>query len=213
MHFVPRALHARRCRPPGDPHVSERIDHSYTVTLIQLQQNGRGYDVSWLTKTAMPLKSFDVIPMNIKTVAFFLLVALKCVQSAHWLDAVAARSNSLQTTWKAAVSPRFQNISRLEVVAMMGVPMPEHQRSLVSLPKSSSASSLALPTAFSVLEQWPQCGGHIMDQGVPSCACVCVTLFQTLFQAIVAPAGPLALALLWLTASVSRATHPRCGPL
>jgi len=120
--------------------------------------------------------------MNIKTVTLFLLVALKCVQSAHWLDGVAARSNSLQTTWKAAVSPRFQNISRLEVVAMMGVPMPEHQRSLVSLPKSSAASSVALPTAFSVLEQWPQCVGHIMDQGVRSSARVCVTVFSYTFS-------------------------------
>ena len=120
--------------------------------------------------------------MNIKTVALFLLVALKCVQSAHWLDAVVARSNSLQTTWKAAASPRFKNMSRLEVIAMMGVPMQEHQRSLVSLPKSSSTSSLALPTAFSVSEQWPQCALHIMDQGVRSCACVCVKFFSNTFS-------------------------------
>jgi hypothetical protein len=111
--------------------------------------------------------------MNIKTVALFLLAAFKCVQSVHWLDAVVTRSNSLQTTWKAAVSPRFQNISRLEVIAMMGVPMQEHQRSLLSLPKSSSSSSVALPTAFSVSEQWPQCAVHIMDQGARYCARVC----------------------------------------
>lgn len=151
--------------------------------------------------------------MKFKTVSLFLLVALKCAQSAHWLDVAAARSNSMQTTWKAAVSSRFQNISRLEVLAMMGVPMPEHQRSLVSLPKSSSASSVALPTAFSVLEQWPQCASRIMDQGVRSRDCVCFIVFRTLFQAIVAPAGQLVRALLWLTASVSRATRPRCGSL
>ena len=120
--------------------------------------------------------------MNIKAVALCLLVAVQCVQTAHWLDGVAARSNSLQTTWKAAASPRFQNISRLEAIAMMGVPMQEHQRSLVSLPQSSSASSVALPTAFSVSEQWPQCAVHIMDQGVRSCARVSVMVFQTLFR-------------------------------
>ena len=120
--------------------------------------------------------------MKFKTVSLFLLVALQCAQSAHWLDVAAARSNSMQTTWKAAVSSRFQNISRLEVLAMMGVLMPEHQRSLVSLPKSSSASSVALPTTFSVLEQWPQCASRIMDQGVRSRDCVCFIVFRILFS-------------------------------
>jgi hypothetical protein len=101
--------------------------------------------------------------MKFSPATILLLAALHCA-SAHWLDAAAARSNSLQTTWKAAVSPRFQNLTRLEITAMMGVYMQEHEHSLVSLPKSSSAA-LAVPAAFSVYEQWPQCGVFIPDQG------------------------------------------------
>ena len=101
--------------------------------------------------------------MKFAAVSILLLAALNCA-SAHWLDAIAARSNSLQTTWKAAVSPRFQNVSRLDVIAMMGVPMQEHEQSLVSLPKAAS-SSVAVPDAFSVEEQWPQCYAYIADQG------------------------------------------------
>ena len=106
---------------------------------------------------------FIIFPMKFAPAAILLLAALHCA-SAHWLDAAAARSNSLQTTWKAAVSPRFQNLTRLEITAMMGVHMQEHEHSLVSLTKSSSAA-LAVPAAFSVYEQWPQCGTFIPDQG------------------------------------------------
>ena len=106
---------------------------------------------------------FISFPMKIAAASVLLLAALNCA-SAHWLDAAAARSNAMQSTWKAFVSPRFQNVSRLEVAAMMGVPMLEHERSLISLPKSSSAA-LAVPAAFSVYEQWPQCGTFIPDQG------------------------------------------------
>jgi hypothetical protein len=101
--------------------------------------------------------------MKIAAASVLLLAALNCA-SAHWLDAAAARSNAMQSTWKAFVSPRFQNVSRLEVVAMMGVPMHEHERSLFSLPKSSS-SFIAVPAAFSVDQQWPQCAAYIADQG------------------------------------------------
>ena len=94
----------------------------------------------------------------------FLLAVLNCV-SAYWLDAEAARSNALQTTWKAAVSPRFKNVTRLDIIAMMGVPMLEHENSLSSLPKSISASIAAVPDAFSVYDQWPQCVAYIADQG------------------------------------------------
>ena len=105
----------------------------------------------------------DTLYMKIAITAIVLLAALHCA-SAHWLDAAAARSNALQTTWKAAVSPRFHNVSRLEIVAMMGVPMQEHEQSLISLPKSASAS-IAVPDAFSVYKQWPQCSAYIADQG------------------------------------------------
>jgi hypothetical protein len=101
--------------------------------------------------------------MHILPAAFFLLVTLHCT-SAHWLDAVASHTNALRTSWKAAVSPRFANASRLDIIAMMGVPMEAHERSLVSLPKSASAS-LAVPAAFNVYEQWPQCFAYIADQG------------------------------------------------
>ncbi len=123
-----------------------------------------GSEEGWLNKTASTLAMLVVFIVLMKiAAAIFLLATLKCA-SAYWLDAAAARSNSLQTTWKAVVSPRFQNMTRLEIIAMMGVPMQEHERSLMSLPKSSS-SSLAVPAAFSVYEQWPQCGTFIADQG------------------------------------------------
>jgi hypothetical protein len=96
-------------------------------------------------------------------VSIFLLVTVN-LASAHWLDAVAARTNALQSTWRAKVSPRFQNVSRPEVVAMMGVPMKEHEKSLVDMPKDSS-SFVVLPAAFSVYEQWPKCFAYIADQG------------------------------------------------
>ena len=101
--------------------------------------------------------------MHILPAAFLLSLALHCT-SAHWLDAVASRTNALRTTWKAAVSPRFANSSRHEIIAMMGVPMDAHERSLLSLPQSASAS-LAVPAAFNVYEQWPQCFAYIADQG------------------------------------------------
>jgi hypothetical protein len=110
--------------------------------------------------------------MKITITAIVLLGALHSA-SSHWLDADVARSNALQSTWKAAVSPRFQNVSRLEIVAMMGVPMQEHEQSLLPLPKSSSAF-IAVPDAFSVYEQWPQCLAYIADQGNTNPCAMCV---------------------------------------
>jgi hypothetical protein len=117
-------------------------------------------------ETKMPIAPpLDFDRMKIAAAAVLFLAAVHCT-SAHWLDDAAARSNSLQTTWRAAVSPRFQNISRPAVVSMMGVPMQEHEKSLVSLPKSSSSPlNSALPAAFDVYEQWPQCAATIADQG------------------------------------------------
>jgi hypothetical protein len=96
------------------------------------------------------------------------LLLLNCA-SADWLDHAAAHSNSLQTTWTAAVSPRFRNVSRLDIISMMGVPMQEHEKSLITLPKSSASSvAEAVPAAFAVYEQWPQCTAYIKDQGAQS---------------------------------------------
>jgi hypothetical protein len=122
-------------------------------------------DIALETKMPIPT-TLDFNRMKIAAAAFLFLAAVHCA-SAHWLDDAAARSNSLQTTWRAAVSPRFQNVSRPVVVSMMGVPMQEHEKSLVSLPKSSSSPlSSALPAAFDVYEQWPQCTATIADQGI-----------------------------------------------
>jgi hypothetical protein len=149
--------------------------------------------------------------MQIITCAIFLLAALNYA-SAYWLDVEAARSNSLQVTWKAAVSPRFHNVSRLEAIAMMGVPMHEHAHSLISLPKSSVAS-LAVPEAFSVAEQWPQCGAYIADQGEPFSARIAIhnATSHPILQASAARAGRSELASRLPTASASQATRPRCS--
>jgi hypothetical protein len=148
--------------------------------------------------------------MQIITGAIFLLAVLNYA-SAHWLDVEAARSNLLQVTWKAAVSPRFLNVSRLEAIAMMGVPMQEHTHSLISLPKSSFAS-LAVPGSFTVAEQWPQCDAYIADQGEPFTR---ITIYTTtshpILQASAARAGRLELASRLPTASASQATRPRCS--
>ena len=97
--------------------------------------------------------------------AVLLLVVFKCA-AAQWLDAAAAQSNAIQTTWKASVSPRFQNLSRLDIISMMGVPMLEHATSLTSLPKDDAVHlASAVPAAFEVYDQWPQCSTSIADQG------------------------------------------------
>jgi hypothetical protein len=156
--------------------------------------------------------------MKIAAAAVLFLAAVHCT-SAHWLNDAAARSNSLQTTWRAAVSPRFQNVSRPAVVSMMGVPMQEHEKSLVSLPKSSSSPlNSALPSAFDVYEQWPQCTANIADQGIYHykvvvylmIGCGALLADRAMLQANAAPAGLSVREARLLTAFASQAMRPRC---
>jgi cathepsin B len=77
--------------------------------------------------------------------------------------------NAMQTTWKAAISPRFANATLADVKMMLGTVMPYEEGYIAPEVEKTvfKVSATAIPESFDVRTNWPQCAsvvGRVRDQ-------------------------------------------------
>lgn len=83
------------------------------------------------------------------------------------LHSIANEVNAMQTTWKAAVHPRFANATVASLKTLLGSFVPGDSEYLAPELERTSFPSAAIPEAFDVRTAFPQCAaitGRVRDQ-------------------------------------------------
>jgi cathepsin B len=123
---------------------------------------------SHILLNTVPIHSFKMM----KTATLFAVAGAASAMPADLDSMPAMRAelieeiNSMKTTWRAAMPVRFQNATIADVKRQLGTILPGH-KDYLELPARTDFADTAVPEAFDVRTNWPECAaitGRVRDQ-------------------------------------------------
>jgi cathepsin B len=83
------------------------------------------------------------------------------------LSRIAAQVNAMGTTWKAAVNPRFVNMTIADAKRELGTILPHEEGYIAPQLERTTFGATEIPTSFDARNAWPACNsviGNVRDQ-------------------------------------------------